>query len=1420
MKKIGRIIKKYIYIYRFDIIGNLFMIMTTLVMFDFFFKKGIIVFSDIDFPYNSKDYMNQIIGVFNHRFNTSAMLNTPRFFSILPSFIMSAIFDFSGAVFIKVFVIQNLLLSCMGFYVFVKRLLRIYYNPYFNLPRIMAIAAGSVYYGLNPWVMMRIQHIYLLVGYSLFPFLLLQFFKIFDHKFQAVVNDSFNPYSGKVYRHNVVDCIVLGFGISVAAGAIHYFFYTAMLFAALLGLILFKYTIKYIRKGIKTIMLIYWGMIKRGMILAITVIGFSAYWFFVYIGSILLNMQASQHNVNVLDTYTAFSQNSDIIKVLYLISYWWPMKSLSFLSWDFYMAGGAILVIAAIGVTLSVKKNNIVLFFGLLGGVLAILATGVYYLPIAPYFLLFVKIPVIGSLFRDPNKLAGIMSLCIGVAFVFGTDILIEYMSRLKLRLWVYMTAFIVCAASVVFVYGIKDEYVAYFYNPVEEPESYKEVKMQLQDDQYTIYMPLAEEMLQQSRIATPYWNGTDDEVQKATGDVHIYNTVVNTLFHHEGNDPNIGYFYRYMQFLLDEKRTNKISDFIRALGSKRLVYHDEYQEQEERQDANKNIIEKDKQLTQTYENDIFTIYEREGEIQNKPKGIIYTTKGFEALNMYQEIDGYDMLQYPTIFGYEYPKASQIFDEEVETIIDSSDETELLMSFIDESYHFYPFDIIQEGNPFLKWAKTYVSSVDWTWYMQSKGYRDRQYSFDMDGGLAVAFSSAMLNVLPYEKKTMQGNKIMDFDTLLSEELFFEADNKELFEIRANPYNEGNIIQTVHGELVKGEPKEIWQVAKSGLIEAKPSMAYTYDLLISGRNLDSFHLKARFYDDAMEEVGIAYIVAPDEEADYDTMEFVGEVISPSDASYMRIDLLSFQNISTKSFWWVHDINIYELPEYVEENTIRGYKEVETETEYTLYTRVFASPQGGELRIQIDDEVYDIDTFDEISHFKWFNLGKKVFHETSVPISLTNIDGFQAVNSISVIPSIDIENSRAAMEKAIEDSTMMASVESVIQLRGNKQLQSMRTDETLSYGNGLDLLKERVYTPLTIYKSGNYVMEVSAIYPNEEGTVSYNIGQYEGVMDSEASATVSMYLKQGEYVLSFDIDSKAMNYVPVSRLKPFFKEEDFVKNIVEDSVMVDCSQCETITEDMTSYELGDNEIRMNYDATCSCDWYIYSSDKIDVQPTDEWYVQFDAVSEFIQKRHGKVIFLDENDDYLSYTFINEVEEKDKDKWNYYEQIFEVPEGAKSMYVQFWTRGNKSNDGYLEIKDLIVSRYKDFITLDHSLIYERSLDLTQKNNQAPVKMLDRSEGAFRFDYSEGLLNTFISPNIQFVLDAGNQQHKLNGVTAGYVLYPENNQEGEVVWYAPLFNIYKMGAWVTLVMFIISLLYIVAWPIIIRKRGRKSEK
>lgn len=1445
--------------YRYDLFAITVSLAMISLFMDILFKPGLIVFSDIDFPFNSATYLEEIIGLWNNKWNTTSMLNIPRIFVVLPSYILSMIFESKGSVFLKMFIWQQLSIGAISMYYLIKELVIVYLNKHFDFSKTFSLIFGAILYALNPYVLFRIQHIYLLVGYSIFPLIIIQFLRIFDHKFQKIKIKSFSPYHHKLYPENYRDIAILAILITYASAAIHYFFYSFIALGIMFILLMIKYSVVFSKLGYGRLKKVILNMLKKLVLLGSLFLGLSFFWLSIYIGSIVFDVAATQHNINVIDTYTMFSKNSSWINVAYMISYWWPMFELSKLSISFYIGGAMVGAYIAIGIIFNSIKKHVILLMTIVGALAFVFSTGVQYDGITKVFLALCELPVFGNVFRDPNKLVGIMAVSYSVLFSFGIESVIEFTKENR---WAKYGIFFIAAIGLyMYIMPMKYNFVEKYYAPVEEPYEYQDLRAYYEGDwstnEYAIYMPLAETMLRPIyNRSTPKWNvvGQEDTI-KATGDIHIYSTPVPTLFHHEGNAPSITHYFKYLQTLIDQGRTQNMRSYIKALGGTDYIYHEEYLDLVRRQEYNKTVLEYQREMNIKYANDIFTIYEIQKDIKERDeqnamvKNMIWTPYGLTKYESYFGLKGYDVVETPVIFTSQnqIDVSKQNFTNQ---IIDVQFVDDFYLSNVPQNFRVNPFDWVDEINAFLKWSKTYTSNYDWSWYLDSQNIINRDFEFDEGAGLAVTFASGKLNVKPNKKDEIEGELVLDFDTMLRTDTFFEPDNPTLFDVKANPYKTSETIGVIQGVLKKGEPNNIWQVAKSKLIRAYEDTPYLFNIVISGRSVNKMHIKTRFFDENYKEIGVQYVVAPEEVIDFETVDFKGETVSPKGTKYMRLDLLSFQRPETKSYWWVHDVNIYDLSNYKSENKISGKREIETAGVYRVYIKSFKSIASGQLEIGVGSLRAIIDNKDVFkSGFQWKDLGEVYLEKGEAELYINNVQGFNAVNQMIIIPANRDKILKSEASKMIAESYQLITFEGEKDFIYSGNIQTRRTYTNMSLGMGLGISKGKLEGKFEIAEANYYYIDTSLFYPDEKkGSVRIKIMNqrnktfYDGIDDRKAitakdSILTSEYdpinfeypyekldqdfpyryvnggqkrvwLEGGKYTLTIEIDSDASNMIGIENLKKFDPSIIKVNRTLEDVETVECSECEKITPDMFRSKIKGNEMAINYDPTCSCDWYIYSSEKLNINPLDQLLIRFQAKSKYIRERHTKMVFLDQFDHVLDAKFIFEVEEEKKDVWNTYEQLVTVPSDAHKVMYQIWARGDKTRMGTMEIKDLRVESYNDFIVLDSVVISEKeSYEVPILENGSHVMDIQETRMGFEKEMisetnEEVLWNSYISPSKLWRIDGQKAEYMLNSVTMGYRVKP-GIFSGSVV----LSKVYYFGVilhFMTLVIIIIVLGYI----------------
>lgn len=1426
--------RRWIYVYRYDLIAIGTILLFVLLFLAPIYSRGQIVFSDLAFGDRSDRYMEEIVGVWNERWSTSTLLNAPRLLYILPFYLLSLVFGGSGEVLLKSFITCLLLLSALSMFSFTKRLAGVYYPGEYTLVRMMALLPGALFYALNPWVVFRIQHIYLLCGYSLFPLVLMLFFSVFDPKFQMQRIKNYDYR--RLYRRNVVDLFLLAVVFTVSAAAIHYFFYGVIYLGMFAVLLAIKQGWVYRNRGWPELRALYRNFLLKGVIFGLFFGLLSFYWLSLYFGSILMDAQVSQNNINVVDTLSLFSRNSSLVNVLYFISYWWPMFPLERLPLSFYVSGGVLLALIALSMLTASRRFSMILMFTLLTVFFTIVATGVKIPLFANAFVLLVtKTPIIGTIFRDPNKIVGLIAVNFSVLLSFGVIRALEWLKPPGCTR-VVKAAGVLVVLGCLWIYNnpLREEFIKGYYKPVKVPEEYGELAAELTDPEQlgskALYFPIADNMIQSyNGVATPVWNKGNTFMEKATGDFQVYSSSKNTLFHHEGNTPSITYYLNFLQYLLDNGLSSKLGELFVPFGIDQLVYHQEYAGQEERQAFNKELLNMQEGLNNTYNNRYFSLYQLENKLPYMyvvPRKVV-TPYGYGRMESYSHQPGFGFSDFAVLFTGLNPALPILQTVSTGDYLEAASFDDLLLSQLPDEYYLRPFDAIEDGNAYLKWSKTLVSNNDWLWYLSSQNIGNYPFDMDLNAGTAVTFATSKLDVAPYMMDRVKGKTVLDLNGMLSQQKFFTADNPELFKIQAAPSSPTNRLPELYGEIMKGEPKNIWQVAKSGLLDAEENNPYKFSITASGKGTNKLHFKVRFYDENMNELGINYIVAPTTENDFDGARFYGEFITPLGTKQMRIDLLTRQRPEQNTYWLIHDIDLADLAAYKKPNTFVMHKTFEKQQMSRIYARVLVNKAGGSIRVTLPDGTVDVPTKDDsVNQFQWVDLGRHLLPEGEVDVSVTNIAGFNAVNMLAVVPDEKREELALPVKQAIERANLFLVLEAENDFSGSGNIQSDRAYPKLSMGRGISYQNGELSRTVEILRDGDYSAALLANLPSDyqagltvtftnqaTGEMIKRTIQASGQSERQAADAVietdylqeifskkllrlpavladygrheirNLHLVKGSYTLSIVFDSSVPSLSSLADFQLPEPESGKAAAAPADEE----EKCVRLALGRSELQTSKAQLEIRYAPTDSCSWYTYESGIMPAEANGEYLVRFDAVSENAPERHLKVVFFNDKAEMIETSYIDEVEESYKSEWNHYEQIVKAPAGTVQMKIQVLAQGDRQEEGYFRMKHYSVIPYKDMIMLDQFILYEGDGTETFFNSPAQtpevtVKREDAMSRHFTLNNSENeqvLINESESPNPLWELELNGEKQRariaVNGVTTGFIT--SGSGSGEIV-------------------------------------------
>jgi len=197
----------------------------------------------------------------------------------------------------------------------------------------------------------------------------------------------------------------------------------------------------------------------------------------------------------------------------------------------------------------------------------------------------------------------------------------------------------------------------------------------------------------------------------------------------------------------------------------------------------------------------------------------------------------------------------------------------------------------------------------------------------------------------------------------------------------------------------------WKSINSPPISVEYGNEYRLEFKIKGENCHGLHLKVAEYNQQQK---------PTINARY------GKSIGSGNLDWQTITIdYTPENIETRhiqlQFWhghettqplpnkiWIDNVKVYDLRRFVEPISLDIPFTASEAGEYVFLTRLFQNQQGGKIQLKLDSKNYTINTKDQLNKFTWQQIDTLHLQQGQNKITLTNLEGFNAVNLFALIP----------------------------------------------------------------------------------------------------------------------------------------------------------------------------------------------------------------------------------------------------------------------------------------------------------------------------------------------------------------------------------------------------------------------------------
>jgi len=517
--------------------------------------------------------------------------------------------------------------------------------------------------------------------------------------------------------------------------------------------------------------------------------------------------------------------------------------------------------------------------------------------------------------------------------------------------------------------------------------------------------------------------------------------------------------FYNYMLDLIQNKNIDCIPNILSQLNIK-YIYLYEYA----------TIFN---YLNMTYKNNYYLLSSpceqlyipKECILVNNPHTItsIYNIKKYSSYN--------------TVYFNTYILINPILWT---NLLELDTNAELLISYLDNNIKLIkPFDNTYDYIPQYCWSKTSTSDpLHGPWSSILKQNNIESFDFDYNQGLVFTSAASRL----YENSAPTNNDI-------AVEWLFNTDNDIEQWQQHTPRTQFGVthILSLDGDALKIELYDStwgWKTITSPPINVDYSNWYRLELRVRGENIQSAHIKVLEYNEAgqningktLQSIGTGNI-------DWTTINIDYTPEKP-ETKYIQLQIWHGHQTTQPlpNIMWIDHLKVYDLQRFVESVTLEIPYTIPKTARYILLARVFQNQQGGRILVKNDQENYPINTRDQLNKFTWIQLDNTTLQKGQHKITLTNLEGFNAVNLFALVPAQEYRDAQTQLTEILQDKRIIHILEAETDIYRENTATTNKYGSEASNGQTLELSSDsKTWREIETAKPGNYTIAINAKGP---------------------------------------------------------------------------------------------------------------------------------------------------------------------------------------------------------------------------------------------------------------------------------------------------------------------------------------------------
>ncbi len=1025
---------------------------------------GTVTFTDLTFGRTTDRVLDSVGSVFNAHLSTANWFNLPRLPFVAVAKVFADIFAGGDAsVFLWAMTTVTLTLGAWG----VMRLAHdvAAARPGRTLSPAILVLVGLVY-ALNPWSIQRIQHIYLLCGYALYPW-------VWWLALRSWGPQTWRRAGGFVVRPRADDLVYmmgLGAAVAVSFAGVHFGFLSGLTLVPVgLGCAVWALTDAVKQRTIGRWLAFF---AVRAAVPAVSFGAFAAYWSWPLVSGILNQVRPSQFNVNAYENIILFSRYSDLTSVLSASSYWWPMVPLE----TFGEASGPAAILLWSLALIGVARLRELPLAVPVGG-LVVLATGAHYPALAENYLgLVFELPYpLGDMLRDPNKIVGVLLLALCLMLARG-------LSRIDDGGWAgrLLGPVLGVAAWLVWVLPFWRVYMLGFYLPVDWPAqqiALSEHLRSLPTEARVLYLPLANEVIDPSLgFSSPDFNTVTvegREIAKATADFAIVDSPRDTVFPYEGNPISVERMLVYLHEVLERGDVEAFGDLARALGVTHVVHRSSYASHRDRLLREQELLSRQPDLTETWSSGdirVYTVEDAETTARVLQR-VVYTTADQEHLTTLRRLLGWRASETGHVF------AAQSSGTTMSVLgpgdwVDVSSRHALLLAQVPSDQLVAPADHMSEGRPSVGWAKGYLQGPDLEWQLELAGAGDAVIGADLSMPQVFTSSARRLIMPSWEEASALRVPLIDESAWQDVE---GVPTAEVLDVEPLMLEVNGVRMRWSTTETEGQAGRQWSVVSQSFPLAG-GRAHALQVEVEGAVEPGVVVRVVCMDEEGRTLGSQVLALVHDPGGRGTVH--RSFITPTWATQARVELIGPGDAPSLG-WSVKDLSLGQYVDGDAPNLLTVPMDVPSGSG-ALWVRALCSRGGGVLRVAIGATSTTLDTRCPASpRLKWFRA--EGLQGPADRLSISNEGGFNSVNALTWMTPEDEAALEEGLAAGLEDKRLLAIRDLWEDGEWSGALRSGRADPRWTAGRTLRSVRGEATVSLWVPRDGVYDLVVNDEVP---------------------------------------------------------------------------------------------------------------------------------------------------------------------------------------------------------------------------------------------------------------------------------------------------------------------------------------------------